>query len=1179
MKLMTLITLIVLILLMGLPTQIQFSHSVAGANAMVENQYIIKEINSTACDYSITWKNSSQFSVQAGDYYNVSGVSINSQNDQYNLSLCWKPFSVYSLSEMEIKSYHLHSFFVLYFGVKDHMYIFSNSSGSLNVTKFQEGSHITMGIYWDGSKPYVVIENNAGQFLFRPPVIETKVNCSSLLLTGNYYFMNVSLLRPVQLNSLNSLNLLNKFRELDQINTNSIQFAGSNRVHPLYDRTLSIFIMPSQDGNIYAFNPWNHRIEEIYNRSTIFNNVFSYQNYAYMISSSQNSMQLLKINESNLNITSSTYNMTGTYFVSMYHNYPHIFFRYYFENLSSGKITDIDFSNIQPNGSFFEVSSVNSINYFVYNNSILHKLILKGNEVTNEINFTHIDSIIQIGYSNGGPVMEVKFNSTQIFMIANSKEIIFKNATMYEGGLYMENNISQTLLLNGSSFSILPIPMNGFSGSLSHGIVWSENSFYLYGNFIQRGLINLSWKNETIRYSGFLNFTVQSNTSYTIDLDISQLGQYYSDSGAFFLNVSRAMTGKYVFEVTAENLEGLVFSDSGYFYIDNSIPNISFNRSLSHGVYGGESISILARDLAGVREMGIHMNGKWSMVNGSSLNFTIPDLFKGNTLNFTISVKDVFNYTTNYSISVSYYGERGFTFGVNIHNGEIINHNLFNFRIYSKGGNISYFLITFQNNTSDRKQSFKTTGSIDVNLSNGEYYYCISAIFKAGNSQYMGNGTIIVNSEHPVIRITGLQKKYFSHIQDSTNRSFNVTLNSSMNGIWNVRIVDPKGQWISMESSNRTFVIPVNEIYNFTSNSGLYTIYGNFTSFNGFKSNSTSYFIMDNILPDTGTSFYIYTNQSLINISKCLVLPTGYDILLTNSGNILRNYSFRMKDQGNYTLSMKIINKAMAYETYNITIVYSTEKPSFRVNGLKNNIYNRTQLQVNVSSSGIPIKKIYVNTSLNYRISSNEITFFFQRDGSYKFTINVQNLCGNYNNETYHINIFSFPYITNMKIRYRENFQNFHGVVYIYGYHLKQLNVSWIINGKFDSNRSTVNLTLPPGIDELCVVVHFKGGSKYENLSIFSIPEYGFLLGISSAIIIIIYRYVPFRFSQIELGQLIMNSDGITVRKLNRIIKRKHFSKRRFKIVMEKLKNSGYIRTGKDLNGDDCIKIVKLKKK
>ncbi len=1180
MKLITIITLIILIALMGSPTNSSISHNtIKYAGSMVDDQYTIKEINSIACDYSFKWTGSTSFLIHAGDYYNSSGVDIFSSNDQYNFNLCWKPYSVYALSEVEIRSYHSGFYFSLNFGVKDSMYLFDNISGVNNITKFQDSKDIGMGIYWNGSRPYVAINKKDGEFIFSPPVSETPYLNSSVTMAGNYYSLNVSMLNSSPLKSLNPLIRDNKFSNLYQINTGSIQFAQSKTVHPVYDKTLSIFIMPSQNGNVYTLNPFNHRMEKIYNYTTSFNEVFQWNNYVYMICFLQKTMAVLKINESDLNIKLATYNASGHYFISMYHGAPHIFFRYYFENLSSGKITDISYSHFPSSESFYEQSTSNSLQYFIYENNRIQDLIIKSDQVMEERNFTHIQSFFQIGYGNNGPIMEAKFNNSSTYIILDRKYLSFENITMYQGGIYMESNLSETLLINGSYFSSLPIPMSGFSGNLSHGIAWSSNSFYLYGNFLPEGVLNLTWKNEVIRHSGYLNFTVLSNTSYRIKLNISMIGIYYSDSGSFFLNLSGTFTGRYIFSVTAENSQGLIFSAHGHLYIDNSIANISFNRSLSKGVFKGESILISATDSAGISQLKMEMHGEEITTNLSSINFTVPDLSSYDYLNFTVSVKDKFNFTTIFPIVVKYYGERNISFRSNIHNGDIINHNLINVAVYSREGNISYFTILFKNLTSLKTYSFQTSGNEEINLSNGKYYYEIFAVFIPGNRKEMENGTIVVNSQHPSLQILGLHRKYFSHITDSPDRFFNATLQSSMNGTWYVKIIGPGSSSISMAYSNRTFVIPSIKIYNFTSPTGVYRIFGNFTSFNGFNNNCTALFVMNNTLPDMNNSYVVYTNHSIINLSEKLNFPKGYYIQLRDDGEIMSNYTVEMNNQGNHTLDLKVLNKAMAYCTSNITVVYSRERPEITVSGFKATIYNRTSISLAIRSSWIPMKNIRVNTSMNYSLSFNKLNIFFHRDGLFNFTISVENMCGNYNSETYEMNVFSFPYITHMKIEYRESFQNFNGQIYISGYHLDRLKVLWIVDGKEVKSGREVNSTLQPGMNSICVQVQYSGGIRYENLSILAIPMYAIMGGTSLMAILFIYRFVPLRFSLLDLGQLIINSDGMTVRKLTKIIRKKHFSKRRFNLALKKLKNAGYIRLGKDLNGDDCIKVVKHKKK
>ena len=1180
MKLIVIITLIALILIIAAPVSSE-SHSVTQGMAipLITGGYNIGEINSSACDYALTWEGANTFNVKAADYYNESGVSISSQSGNYNLSLCWKPYSVYSLSGSEITSSHDGLSFSLGFGVGDSMFLYQNLTTRVNLVHFRYSTHISLGIFWIGEVPYVTVTNASGEFMYHPSLLSAHLSGSTTTITGKYYDLNVSLHNATAQGYICRINSKGKFSSLYQVSTGGISFDPNTMSRPVYDKDLSVFVMPSEGGSIYSLNPWTHRIEKLLSFNHTISYVFSSGSNIYMVSSRSSGVDIIRIDDRSLNSTVSHYNITGHYFISSYHGYLHIFSPDLIQNLSSGKLTDISFRQYSQNGMFFEESSLDSLEYFIYCNNTMHVFRITSGRAIDVMNYTGIQEIREEGYGMDGPEVEIGFNYSSMYLLASGRSVAFHQSMMSEEDVYMEKNTSGAVLINGTDYTSLPLSLLGFSGNLTHGIAWNSDAFYLYGKFVEREGLNVTWHNDTIRHSGFLNFTIRSNTSYSASMNISGITDKINDSGSFYLNLTALPTGRYEFTVDVENSGGLLFAGNGFLDVDNSIPRESFNRSISSGVYNGESLLLSVNDTAGIRGIKLDLPGYTFSTNESSISFKIPSYSTKKSIGISITVTDGFNYSTESLFNASYYTEAVGSIAINIHNLEMINHRIFNITISGRIWNMSYFQVWMTNLSSSSSHLWNTTGRLELDLHDGNYSYEVSVKFITGNSLEVSSGVIDVNSRKPVVNISGLEERYYSRLRDSTNRSFNITLRSTMSGEWNVRITGPDQEWVELSSRNTTFTISSGMISSFTTSTGMYNVSGKFTSFNNFTEQCSDSFYMNNSLPEIHNGYTFYTNRSMANITGMHILPAGYNISLEYGNTMLENGTFEMAMQGNYTVNATIRNSAMAFETDKIIIIYSSDAPPVRIPGFNGTVDDGREVNLTIESSWIPVSRISVSTGLNYSINSSILTLEFNRDGLFNFTVGILNLCGDFNNRTYQVNVLSFPSIKGITVQYDQSFRFLSGEAYVEGYNLGSVQYTWLDNGVVISRGRCANFTLDQGSNHLSVLVISTAGSDYRNFTLFAVGAKMVAAAASSGIVILAYIFVPLKFNQVEIGNIILQNDGITVRRLVRILRKKHFSRKRFVLVLERMQKGGMIRLGKDLNGDDCIKVMKLKKK
>ncbi len=1179
MKLIAIITLITIFVLLAPGSEVfQYGMATSPSTEIHLGNYLINPVNSSACDYSLHLYNNSSLNVRAADYYNISGIKMESPSGNYSFEISWQPYYVYSLSEAKIFIVHNGVQFALHFGVEDGMYIYENSTTMNGIYPFREGIIYGFNIWWLNNSPYIEISNGINIFLYRPQTKPATVDSNFIILEGHYYNINLTLRNPVNFNFIDPSSDYKSYPHITEILKNSNLTGDVSFIHPFLDRTLNLFILPDRNGTIYALNPETHILTTVEVTGKPFNYSFSYGNTIYFISYHYNSFNILFLNQSDLKSKVLTYNISGDPEVAVYHSDLYAFSQNYVLNLTNNNISFLS-GNFPQDERFLGVHICEYPEYYFMGKNWLSNYIIRNGHLTEYMNYTNLHHFTILNEGSSGMSLEMEFNHSEVYLISSENMISSINITYVDGQSLMERVMSQSYIIKNSDYIEIPDSISGFAGNFSSGIVWSsDGSFYLYGSFSSSGNLSISWHIPIIRYAGFFNISITSQTSYIAALRIGNLTYMKNNSGDFFLNLSSYATGKYIFNISVSDEQGLFAERQGYIIVDNSVPKILLNN-ISNGVFAGEHLQVQAIDSAGIKSINVDVNGQMFSGNQSTLNFTIPYFESTRNITIFIKVTDDFNFSTSTSIYAPFYYEHVGRVFLNIHNNEIINKTYFNVTVNGNYSNISCFILNFTNLSSNSEMSFSLGEVSQIYLPDGTYSYQLYALFIPGNREEIENGTLRIDNKKPDIHIGGTGKEFYSLLKSSLNRSFNISFTSNMNGTWNINITGPDGTHINYVANGRYFNISSDQISYFLKLSGKYMISAQFISFNNYKANSSSEFFMENLLPQVRDKYVIYTNKTDVSIDINSSLNSSYHFLYLFNKKIIKNNTINLNFTGNYTVQVEIYNKAMAFERTSVEIIYSNETPEITLENFTERIENGYEANYTVNSGWIPIENLSVRTDLNYSITSNKLRLFFNRDGNYTFSIYVINLCGNRFQKNFSLSVQSIPLIWSISVSYIQRFSNFYGKVNVYGYVLKNLSIQWFDNGRISGKGNALKISMPAGTNHIEVEVVLGNIVKYGNITIFSIPM-STLIFISLPLgALILFLFLPWNSSQIMAANIILNNNGATLKKLKKIARRKHIGAKTLESALKKLENGGILKIGSDLNGENCIKILKSKKK
>lgn len=769
----------------------------------------------------------------------------------------------------------------------------------------------------------------------------------------------------------------------------------------------------------------------------------------------------------------------------------------------------------------------------------------------------------------GNPAIPYVIDNNISYMPSSGPHLAFKD--MGNVYLFSKRGLTKTDIPTNSTFI-------SFDNNLSLGMSLNNRSLSLYyqdsnpfsGKNISISLQPLS----VIGGNVSISYTVQSNLSYSIDARFGNL-TLYPHSGFMNFSTDNMPSGNYVLAVSVSNIAGYYSSEAESVAVDNYLPTLILNPANNSLVLANSTIKVSILGLNGT----VITKAKFSGINDSSYdgdNFSIvvPDLLGNITL--TLTTTDQYGVSRVYDFFYQIVTVEKASLWTNILPNSYLRTGDFNLSWtpvpYSIGYNISLF-------SSASEYTYSGTNNYTaVNLLSGEYNLTVSATLENLSVLKVIQENFTVQDFKPLLRVNRSGGHYFSFYGDSENNSLSVDAYSNVSGIFWLNLTRNGITIISLSGKGTYFHGVLDRNYSNLKQNGNYTVNLTDREASG-RENYTSFTISVNntipIAPVKEKTLYYNVSDPVIPLTMRRDISYSYVYGIDSNRSILSS-SFPVIHLHNFTTKMTFYAESMwgNVNSSSVKVIFSAKNPRININMSKDTLIWNNTLRIEYSISD-PVN--ITSLSLNYSNrtlslipeSRGNVDIVLRRDGTYNFTLNAEDICGNINtSQISAITCDYYPHISSMV----PATDMFMGVAYvsshISGDYLQSVNLSWEINGKLVSRKPDFWITLLPGTYNITLTARYHGNSIVSNRSVFTfgfVPE---LISILAAIVYFTHRRYSGSSDAGTARKFILNNVGRRRSEVYSLSRAERINRRTVSAVMLQMISEGTIKLIPDPDGN-----------
>ncbi len=1200
MKLIPFMVIFLFVIIMIIPTNISMGSSTFNLpqNKLYKQNSVTSEleivpINSSAKGFCISGNylnNSFPIKVSGRNYYVNTGVSINTNLNNFTIPLYWNENNSYTLTQMNMEVKQSDYFYRGTFGLESNSSLVMECGNSSFKGPILNQNHI---YYFEfqliTGKLFLSIVSNSvvlSKMLISGRLTSEVSPYTNITFFGKYYTLGLQSFEPS--GSINVCN--NNCISPTSIGGNCTKFKNmSNSVETLFPLGNSgTYLMDNGSSSIYLVNPTTDQTD-VFQRTqgTIVQGTW-YDGLFYWLIRGKNGNGIL-----------CEYNHTGNEFTIFQVAVPinsntHL-------TLAGNNSFIWDSTNIyeiNSNGSVDKHLSVSNISGISVDGICKgkHTYYAIGNSSNEAINlnlqngkictFTNYSYLYKYTGSSGLLHWGMKFPKDQKFIFYpvinfySRKPIICFNSHQIDTA---QNNTSLRIFLTKLN-SYYFLSYSGILEMYSPYFIYSYSGgyirFYSNENNTEPG-ISVSYSSSYLFSPlGRFNYTDKSGKIISSHLVISNNSYCIGTNDNISLNLSYLKSGIYPIKLTMESNFLYYYTYETEFIIDNSYPSVSFTQPTNSGVFGGEKLTGSILDNEGLRNATIAMENNSSTQLSNQFNISVP-FIHGSYLNLRFQVIDKLGVMRNLTLKLKYYNESLENIALNLGSNSVLNKNSYNFSVTGEFQNVSeIYLILYRagNIYGKFNVSFNATR---IPLKNGQYNYSLQGISCVGNNIVFEKGNFSVYSFKPGITERFNSSTYYSFYGNSQNNTFYYHFSSNLTGNWTVNLSRNSTIIFQQVFSGSSINVTCEMLNGSFRENGIYRLKITFNSINEFNKSYKYEFNVSNEIPKVKIPQRIFTNISSVNISE-FCNSAGFSIfIMKNNLSERLNGTMALKKQGLNTVTLKFQNKYGNYITQNVTIVYSTQPPLLVVKGWKNEIYNSTELAFCVFSYGKYGNSTVQVSGNNLSILRNSNTFIlkFSKDGSYNISIKSTTVCGNENKTSLKSVVHSFTVLKSLSLDYSTFFRSFKGSITLNGNSTHRAQINWYIEGNFISSGRNLNASLPDGMICLKVVASYNKQVLIKRFRVLSFSKYFLLPVILIPISYAIYSFLVVNSDMEEMVSIVMKSQDSTLKQIFKGLRKRHFSRSKIIECFKLLQSRGIITMKKDPDNVERVVINHLNKK
>lgn len=765
---------------------------------------------------------------------------------------------------------------------------------------------------------------------------------------------------------------------------------------------------------------------------------------------------------------------------------------------------------------------------------------------------------------------------------SNAPYVMDSNFTMAgnSGADFFVQNQSGVYVQEQGFLNLTNVKMNSqfisFNNNLTRGLSVYNSTITLYSTsnetFSPDNLsLSISLPN-VLRNKVTLTYAVQSNVNYTMKATLGNVSLQPLD-GLINISTARFDNGTYVFSFSATNIAGYSSTYEKTVSIDNYKPSIEAQPGNGSVLLSGSQITFGIDNITGVVYITISGPNNLSLrYSGYAFNVTTPGI--SGFFNLTIKIVDQFglSYNYTYTFQIDLLNTSGYTTSI-IPNSYLPYGDI----------NLSWTRATFAtgyNVTIGSNNYQSSLGTVDnftrLNLGSGHFTLYVNATGSSGAWTQLVKEFFTVQEFNPSLTVNRTSGTYFSFYGNSPNDSLSIRARTNVTSRFWLNSTGPESS-DTMYSGNGTYM-------NFTMNSGL----GLFRSNGEFNitvaamersgRESTYHFMIsvNNSVPAlTEGNLTLYFNTSYAHLPVEFLSNTTY--WYNSQGNLQNNTALSAPylHLGNLTTNI-ILNAESRWGNWNRTyfrIIYSTESPEISFQVTPNQlVWSRNFTVAYRVNDPVNLSKVVLEVNNNTRLLSpttnGKLNYSIGRDGTFNFTLEVSDLCGNRNiSNTLDVRSSYFPEIMSIKPEISVFMGIAHFSAGLTGKNLESVNLSWSTGGKLVGSGGSLWIYILPGSHTYVLTLKYHSTTISREKKVFTLGFLPELAVFIASFAILLYRKYSGKPDSLMTRELISSNIGKSLREIRRIARKSGIRAGTVTETIEAMQKSNEVLLLKDPDG------------
>ncbi|PYB67950.1 hypothetical protein DMB44_06575 [Thermoplasma sp. Kam2015] len=759
------------------------------------------------------------------------------------------------------------------------------------------------------------------------------------------------------------------------------------------------------------------------------------------------------------------------------------------------------------------------------------------------------DSTVMRGFSNTTyPYLDVSDGISFIAYGDHSNVGIYGDHLIY--GIYNVSNYlyygDHEVIIGNTSLN-LTYHIDYASAFNSSAIVIGSSGrlFLLYRNVVMPVNGSMSVLFHRIPYmhlNSWLNFTVYSAYPYSAVLKIGNVTDRAYDESDFLVDSRLLDNGTNDICLGLNNSVGFKYGYRTTVFVDNYEPSIT--ASVPNGSYAayGTNVSLYIKNDPLISSIFINSHGYESSYTGNAwfvLNYTGIDVIN-------ITIMDRFGLEFNFSLNYDVYADQNFS--VNIYNGEYFNTSLIPISIKP---DCRTFTVFGSNNT------VSGNGTVIFQAKEGENNLTVYLTY-FGRNVTVFSGHIYVITFHPLLIINYTHNRFYSFYGNSRNNTMMINVSSNITADLFVYIIH-EGIDVAVLSFLDTAHLMFNASSPYFVLGGNYSIEVEAISRSGTKAAETISIYENSTVPPS-YNYDIYTNTTEVRI------PFHGNRIVTSAN--LSGDHILLPGYGTYTFTFYNYTLTGNYGTITLVVHASLYRPVIYARFANITIDGIAYLIINVQPSNLTGVHIKVGNQ-SCAITNGSAIYRIPFDGIFIVKVSGSDAYGNSNNMIYKIPEYPYMEIRSIVLQHDISLIRSSMRLRISGYDISNLNITWYVNGVMYAGGYSRNISNRIGLNTVMVSVSGRNVSKVLHYNFYS-PSYAVFSISGSAIAYPLYLIT--RNKDLDsLKKMMENSDGKSVSDLRKLARKRRYSNKQFREVLEKERIDGSLRVEQDPDGEEFV--------